>query len=81
MRHIPLVSVSNAECKMSFWGQTISHEEAARLKRLYEDMGSLQAVADAENVRTRWLGRVLLAHDRRVIGSGTDYSGPERRRV
>ena len=44
---------------MSFLGPTVSHEEAARLKRLYEELGSLQAVADAENVRTRWLGQVL----------------------
>ncbi|RXR28213.1 hypothetical protein [Sphingobium fluviale] len=66
---------------MSFWGPTISHDEAARLKRLYEEMGSLQAVADAENVRTRWLGRVLLAHDRRVAGSDRDYAGPERRKA
>lgn len=66
---------------MSFWKPTISHEEAARLKRLYDELGSLQAVADAENVRTRWLGQVLRAHDRRVAGSDANYAGPERRQV
>ena len=65
---------------MSFLGPTVSHEEAARQKRLYEELGSLQAVADAENVRTRWLGQVLLAHDRRVAGSDANYDGPERRK-
>lgn len=64
---------------MSFWKPTISHEEAARLKRRYEELGSLQAVADAENVRTGWLGRVLMMHDRRVAGSDAGYRGPERR--
>lgn len=65
---------------MSFWSPTVSHQEAARLKGLYEELGSLQAVADAENVRTRWLGQVLLAHDRRVQGSDANYKGPERRK-
>jgi len=66
---------------MSFWKPVRpTPEEAARLKQLYEQLGSLQAVADAENVSTGWLGRVLQQHDRRVIGSGADYTGPERRK-
>lgn len=63
---------------MSFW-KPISHGEAARLKRRYEELGSLQAVADEENVHTGWLGQVLIRHDRRVAGSDADYKGPERR--
>jgi hypothetical protein len=64
---------------MSFW-KPISHEEAARLKRRYVELGSLQAVAEAENVRTGWLGQVLIQHDRRVAGSDEGYAGPERRK-
>ncbi|MGD9811805.1 MAG: hypothetical protein AB7U35_10810 [Sphingobium sp.] len=62
------------------FSKPVSIDEAARLKRRYEELGSLQAVADAENVRTGWLGQVLLRHDRRVAGSGVDYKGPERRK-
>lgn len=63
-----------------FWKPIqVSPEEAARLKARYQQLGSLQAVADEENVHTGWLGQVLLRHDRRVAGSGTDYAGPERR--
>jgi len=68
---------------MSFWkpvGKSVSGEEAARLKRRYEELGSLQAVADEENVHTGWLGQVLIRHDRRVAGSDADYEGPERRK-
>lgn len=63
---------------MSFW-KPISLDEAARLKRRYEELGSLQAVADVENVPTGWLGQVLLRHDRRTAGSDAHYKGPERR--
>ncbi len=63
---------------MSFW-KPISHDEAARLKARYVELGSLQAVAEAENVRTGWLGQVLIRHDRRVAGSDASYKGPERR--
>lgn len=63
-----------------FWKQVVSDEEAARLKRRYEELGSLQAVAEAENVRTSWLGQVLLRHDRRTSGSDANYEGPERRK-
>jgi hypothetical protein len=66
---------------MSFWKPVaLSYEETARLKRLYVERGSLQAVADAENVSTRWLGRILEQHDRRVSGSDSTYTGPERRK-
>lgn len=58
----------------------VTFEEAARLKRRYEELGSLQAVADEENMPTGKLGRVLLLYDRRVAGSDADYTGPERRR-
>lgn len=64
---------------MSFW-KPVTHEEAARLKRRYEELGSLQAVADAENLRTGWLGQVLARHDRRTAGSDAHYKGPERRK-
>jgi|GEM_PF-3141092 len=62
-----------------FWKPVVTHEEAARLKARYEELGSLQAVADAENVSTGWLGQILLQHDRRTIGSDANYAGPERR--
>jgi len=62
-----------------FWKPVITHEEAARLKARYQELGSLQAVADAENVSTGWLGQVLLKHDRRTAGSDVNYKGPERR--
>lgn len=65
---------------MSFWNPLISHEEAARLRQRYDELGSLQAVADEENVRTRWLGQVLLRHDRRTGQSSAEYTGPERRK-
>lgn len=66
---------------MSFWKPIKpTPEEAARFKQLYEQLGSLQAVADAENVSTSWLGRVLQRHDRRVSGSSANYTGPERRK-
>lgn len=64
---------------MSFW-KPIGLDEATRLKQRYEELGSLQALAEEENVRTAWLGQVLLRHDRRVAGSGADYTGPERRK-
>lgn len=64
---------------MAFW-KPIPANEAARLKQRYEELGSLQALADEENVRTGWLGQVLLHHDRRVAGSDTHYTGPERRK-
>ncbi|HEX5536358.1 MAG TPA: hypothetical protein VFX27_04125 [Sphingobium sp.] len=64
---------------MAFW-KPIPADEAARLKQRYEELGSLQALADEENVRTGWLGQVLLRHDRRVAGSDTHYTGPERRK-
>jgi len=63
-----------------FWKPIhVSSHEAARLKARYQELGSLQAVADEENVHTGWLGQVLLRHDRRVAGAGADYAGPERR--
>jgi len=65
---------------MSFWNP-INLDEAARLKRRYEELGSLQALAEEENVRTAWLGQVLLRYDRRVAGSDTGYAGPERRKA
>jgi hypothetical protein len=66
---------------MSFWKPVKpSPEETARFKRLYEELGSLQAVADLEGVSTGWLGRLLLEHDRRVAGSDSHYTGPERRK-
>ena len=65
---------------MSFWNPIKpSPEETARLRQLYEELGSLQAGADAENVSTGWLGRLLAQHDRRAAGSGEDYDGIERR--
>ena len=66
---------------MSFWKQIVSEEEAARLKQRYVELGSLQAVADAEDVSTSWLGQVLKRHDRRVAGSDANYTGPERRKA
>lgn len=51
-----------------------------RLKHRYEDLGSLQALADEMNMHTGRLGRVLVMHDRRTGGSDADYAGPERRR-
>lgn len=65
---------------MSFWNP-INLDEAARLKRRYEELGSLQALAEEENVRTAWLGQVLLRYDRRVAGSDAGYAGPERRKA
>lgn len=65
---------------MSFWNP-IDLDEAARLKRRYEELGSLQALAEEENVRTGWLGQVLLRYDRRVAGSDAGYTGPERRKA
>lgn len=62
-----------------FW-KPIPFEETARLKRLYEELGSLEAVAQEVNMTTGKLGRLLMQHDRRVAGSDTDYTGPERRR-
>ena len=62
-----------------FW-KPISHEEAARLKSRYNELGSLQAVAEEVNMHTGRLGRALAMHDRRVAGSDADYTGPERRR-
>ncbi len=62
-----------------FW-KPISFEETARLKRLYEELGSLEAVADEVNMTTAKLGRLLTIHDRRIAGSDANYTGPERRR-
>lgn len=62
-----------------FW-KPISFEETARLKRRYEELGSLEAVADEVNMTTGKLGRLLVLHDRRVAGSDAHYKGPERRR-
>jgi len=62
-----------------FW-KPISQEEAARLKRRYVELGSLQAVADEMNMHTGRIGRALAMHDRRVAGSDASYTGPERRR-
>lgn len=62
-----------------FW-KPISHQEAARLKRRYDELGSLEAVAEEANMNTGKLGRVLVMHDRRVAGSDANYTGPERRR-
>lgn len=67
------------DAAMLFW-KPVPREEAARLKSLYEALGSLQAVAEAENCKTGWLGRVLAEHDRRVAGSDANYTGPERRK-
>lgn len=64
---------------MSFW-KRFPVEESTRLRRRYEELGSLQALADAEGVSTAWLGRVLIEHDRRVPGSDANYTGPERRK-
>lgn len=66
---------------MSFWKPVRpSPQEVARLKALYVELGSLQAVADLEGVSTGWLGRLLIDHDRRVAGSDSNYTGPERRK-
>lgn len=62
-----------------FW-KTISEEEVARLRRRYDELGSLQAVAEEANMHTGKLGRVLTLYDRRVAGSDATYTGPERRR-
>ena len=62
-----------------FW-KPISLEDAALLKRRYEELGSLQAVAEEVNMHTGRLGRVLAMYDRRVAGSDANYTGPERRR-
>lgn len=67
---------------MGFWSRTpaFSDKPVAILKERYLELGSLQAVADAERVDIAWLGRQLRAYDRRVAGSGAAYTGPERRR-
>jgi len=52
----------------------------ARLRRRYDELGSLQAVAEEANMHTGKLGRVLTLYDRRVAGSDANYTGPERRR-
>ncbi len=62
-----------------FW-KAISHEEAARLKRRYQELGSLQALSEEVNMHTGRLGRTLAMYDRRVAGSDANYKGPERRR-
>lgn len=61
-----------------FW-KTLPQEEVARLRRRYDELGSLQALADEENMHTGKLGRVLTLYDRRVAGSDANYDGPERR--
>ncbi len=67
---------------MGFWSRAPIAPDVpvAQLKQRYLELGSLQAVADAENIDLAWLGRQLKAYDRRVAGSGADYTGPERRR-
>jgi hypothetical protein len=58
-----------------FWKPIhVSPQEAARLKARYQELGSLQAVADEENVHTAWLGQILLRHDRRIAGSGGGHA-------
>lgn len=68
---------------MGFWSRTpaVSDKPVALLKQRYLELGSLQAVADAEQVDRAWLGRQLKAYDRRVAGSDSTYAGPERRRA
>ncbi|WP_156679660.1 hypothetical protein [Sphingomonas profundi] len=67
---------------MGFWSRApIAPDVPVQLlKQRYIELGSLQAVADAENLDVAWLGRQLKAYDRRVAGSDADYTGPERRR-
>jgi len=62
-----------------FW-KPFCFEETARLKRRYEELGSLEAVADEVHMSTGKLGRLLVRYDRRVAGSDANYTGPERRR-
>ena len=66
---------------MGFWSKAPIAPEmpVERLKQLYVELGSLQAVADAENLDLAWVGRRLKAYDRRVLGSDANYAGPERR--
>lgn len=67
---------------MGFWSRAplVTDKPVALLKQRYLELGSLQAVAEAERVDLAWLGRQLKAYDRRVAGSDANYSGPERRR-
>ena len=66
---------------MGFWSRAPIAPDmpVERLKQLYIELGSLQAVADAENLDLAWVGRRLKAFDRRIAGSDSDYAGPERR--
>ncbi len=63
---------------MGFWSKAPT-APIERLKKRYLELGSLQALADAENLDRAWLGRTLKAYDRRVAGSDLQYDGPERR--
>ena len=67
---------------MGFWSKApiAPDRPVAQLKQRYVELGSLQAVAEAENLDVAWLGRQLKAYDRRVTGSDATYNGPERRR-
>jgi hypothetical protein len=66
---------------MGFWSRAPIAPDmpVERLKQLYNELGSLQAVADAEKLDVAWIGRRLKAYDRRVSGSDANYAGPERR--
>ncbi|TVV74374.1 hypothetical protein [Sphingomonas solaris] len=66
---------------MGFWSRAPigSAKPLSALKQRYIELGSLQALAEAESVDIAWLGRQLKAYDRRVAGSDADYTGPERR--
>lgn len=64
---------------MGFWSK-VPTAPVERLKQRYLELGSLQALAEAENLDRAWLGRQLKAYDRRVAGSDAQYDGPERRR-
>jgi ParB-like chromosome segregation protein Spo0J len=66
---------------MGFWSRApiAPNMPVERLKQLYVELGSLQAVADAEDLDVAWVGRRLKAYDRRIAGANADYAGPERR--
>lgn len=67
---------------MGFWSRAPIAPDMPmdQLKRRYLELGSLQKLADAENLDIAWLGRQLKAYDRRVAGADSSYAGPERRR-
>ena len=69
------------EAALGFWSRAPIAPDmpVALLKQRYLELGSLQALADAENLDLAWLGRQLKAYDRRVAGSDAHYTGPERR--